>query len=385
MIGPNGSYIIIDTNPPKQPQLNIDNKIERLKLYPHYKQKSTEWLEQRKNYICGSEAAALLGLNIYETQYNGIKKKLIPTDVDYSNMVWGNATEKIIASLYEYLMNVKINEYGLIPHPTYNNIGASPDGIVGKFTREGNTISPFYGRLVEIKSLVKRKISVNPKIKKDIVPSYYIPQVLQQLESCDLYDCDVFQVKVSEYGSWKEFIGDSSTRYTLSKDNKFKSIAIQLLPKDTPSDINTNEINKISTFISLPNIDTSNIDLINWCKTVQAKLSYDYLIYKFIYCKIEYGRCTNIQRNTDIFNSYIPVYNKMWEYITILRESNDKRDIFIRIIDYYENLEGKRLKYPDTKKKLNTTIMNILDDIVRLINNKETIYTHYMGVLQKAR
>ena len=42
---------------------------------------------------------------------------------------WGVKYEDIAILFYEELYNVKVLDFGLIPHPTFKAFGASPDGI----------------------------------------------------------------------------------------------------------------------------------------------------------------------------------------------------------------------------------------------------------------
>lgn len=50
----------------------------------------------------------------------------------YSNaaMAWGTEHEPMARAEYEILRGVMVNEIGFVPHPTIENSGASPDGLV---------------------------------------------------------------------------------------------------------------------------------------------------------------------------------------------------------------------------------------------------------------
>ena len=84
----------------------------------------------------------------------------------------------------------------MVPHPTFEAFGASPDGICDD---TGN--DEYVGRMVEIKCPPKRKFTKT-------VPGHYLMQVLGQLEVCNLDECDFFQVKIEDYESYEEYQKD---------------------------------------------------------------------------------------------------------------------------------------------------------------------------------
>ena len=110
-------------------------------------------------------------------------------------MSWGNKYEYLTTCLYEEMNQTTIGTFGCISHSEYPFLAASPDGIV---TGETN-----FGRMIEIKNVVSREITGNPK--KD----YYI-QMQLQMEVCDLDECDFVETKFIEYDSEQEFKTDES-------------------------------------------------------------------------------------------------------------------------------------------------------------------------------
>ena len=48
-------------------------------------------------------------------------------------------------------MNVYIEEFGLIAHPVYDFLAASPDGICSPYKYNKKHISKYVGRMLEIK------------------------------------------------------------------------------------------------------------------------------------------------------------------------------------------------------------------------------------------
>lgn len=388
IIGPYGSYIIAEntrfnTLYKEQKDDNITEEvldvhkiIDVLKAYPQYEQKSIEWLTQRKGRIGGSESACVLGMNHYEPQYNFIKKKVsdVPFVMNFKNLWWGNATEDVAVLLYELLYNVKIDEYGFLPHETLDFIGASPDGIVGMYKRDGIHLTDMCGRMVEIKSVTSRRINMDPesRIVTDIVPEYYITQVYQQLETCKLKQCDFLQIRAQEYETYNDFKEDTNEKYPyLSKDNKFKGLIVQLLPKEIKDLSDPDTIYKNAKFRHPPKLDMTLKDSVKWYKKIKKEYENNekFYIHKVLYYKLEHARCTPVKHNSLFFNSKIPVYKQMWDYVLFLRNHTIHCDMFLKSINYFENNYNTYGK--NRMKVLNKIILNFLDDMVKIedLNN----------------
>ena len=90
-------------------------------------------------------------------------------------------------------MNVSTSEFGLIGHPKYSFLGASPDRICNHYKLDGIHKSKYVGRMLEIKCPLVRKIKMSGPIVDNICPIYYWIQVQLQLECCDLEECDFWQ------------------------------------------------------------------------------------------------------------------------------------------------------------------------------------------------
>lgn len=387
MIGPQGTYIIVNDNRintlnEDKDDDNIDKtiwkQIEHLKSYPQYEQKSKEWLIQRRERIGGSESAACLGLNHYEPQYNFIKKKIKYEPFVTSEIIWwGNATEDVARELYEYLYNVQVEEYGSLPHEIYNFIAASPDGIVGKYKRNGKNLTNMCGRMVEIKSVSTRNIMMDPlnTIITEIIPEYYLTQVYQQLETCNLEECDFFQIKAYRYKDYKEFHDDFKNQ---DNDNKFRGMIIQLRPNDFEGEEKDNLEN--CRFIQMPKIDLSLKEQIKWYKEIKQeynnyinnedtnkihnKLYDNYYIDRVLYYRIEHARCTLVKRNHELFESYISTYKKMWDYVLYLREHKDKANKFIDYIKKNEkrNERGFIIDITGTNNKIMRYLNKLINE-----------------------
>lgn len=102
---------------------------------------------------------------------------------------WGIRFEPVVKQIYEARFpGTKIHDVGRIYHATMPKCAASPDGVV---LGEG----PKAGRLIEIKCPVSREIGRH-------IPDDYYAQMQQQLEVCDLEECDYIEVKIrSKYSN----------------------------------------------------------------------------------------------------------------------------------------------------------------------------------------
>jgi putative phage-type endonuclease len=151
-------------------------------------QRSQEWLELRENMITASDVASALGENRYESTDSFVKKKVLKTKwAGNAATAHGTLLEPLVRELYDQKYNRKSHEIGLVQHPEYPWLGASPDGITED------------GILIEIKCPLTRKIE--PKI-----PQHYYPQVQLQLEITDLEECDFIQYRPASECKPEEFV-----------------------------------------------------------------------------------------------------------------------------------------------------------------------------------
>lgn len=203
---------------------NQSEIFKKLKMLPVVEQRTNPWYEMRKGMITASSAASLLirddtcdpyieefGLkdfkkngrscNPYSNKREYILRKLnVKSFKGNPATRWGTKYEPVATQIYERwssshidienykLEHIKdvIHEFGLIQHPKYSWLGASPDGI----TEEGI--------MLEIKCPVSREITGIP-------PLYYWIQMQLQLEVCDLEICDFIECKIREI-SKEEYI-----------------------------------------------------------------------------------------------------------------------------------------------------------------------------------
>ena len=171
-------------------------KLQKLKLP---EQRSKEWYELRRGMLTASSLACALGDDHFKSRNELILEKvenkeipLVPNPITE----WGVKYEEIATKFYEALNDLKIIEFGLIPHPNFTIFGASPDGICSN-----DSPDEFIGRMLEIKCPPKRKFTKT-------VPKHYWYQMQGQLECCDLDECDFLQVKFQEYDDFDDYCND---------------------------------------------------------------------------------------------------------------------------------------------------------------------------------
>ena len=244
---------------------------------------------------------------------------------------WGVKYEDVAIMFYEELYNVKVLEFGLIPHPTFHAFGASPDGICDD---TGN--NEYVGRMVEIKCPPKRKFTKS-------VPSHYWMQVQGQLEVCDLDECDFFQVKIEEYDSFEDYCKDTF----IQDDIKIEGRTHLNFPKGVVITYKNDE--KLSYVYC--KLNQTNQQYLDWIET-QIKEN----IHEIKWWKIQRFECTLVLRD------------KEWWF-----DSVDKILKFYQDLQYYqkmENIDELKDKVAQSKKrKKKVQVMPLLD--MQLISDDE--------------
>jgi len=154
--------------------------VEKLLANEYAAQRSEEWLSLRGKMLTASDAATAIGCNPYETPDKLILKKCGVIRFDGNAATeHGNKYEAEARDIYCAKYGEVAHEIGLHPHPVYNWLGGSPDGITES------------GKLLEIKCPMMRAI-------KDEVPGHYLPQLQLLMEILNLESCDFIQYKPDE-------------------------------------------------------------------------------------------------------------------------------------------------------------------------------------------
>lgn len=316
---------------------NLTSKIQYLKDLPQPQQRTEEWYKYRYNLITASNAYKALGSIASQNSliYEKCQPLIIPNtsqspyeSVHHVNTNtpthWGQKYEPVSVMIYEKLFNTKIGDFGCIQHKEHLYIGASPDGI---------NIDPnneeLYGRMLEIKNVVSREITGEPKKE-------YAIQMQLQMEVCDLDDCDFLETKFKEFDTPELFYdmmaADLDNNNLMMKTMQGEEIPIfygtimhmQHADKENPiyvyriwenhmdtkqnieeweSETLVEMYEKYNTDQSDQNnndIDTSTVS-VNWVKT--------------IYWKLEVLSCAYIERNKEWFNHNVGQFKSIWKII----------------------------------------------------------------------
>ena len=333
--------------------------------YPE--QRSKAWFDLRRNRATASDGGTILDMNKHEAQYKFLIKKV--KEPPFSSNVFchhGTKHEQVATMVYEYRMNVKVEDFGLVAHPNYYFLAASPDGIVGKYKLDGKSLTKEVGKMLEIKCPLKRKILDEGEIKGEICPIYYWIQVQLQLECCDLDECDFWQCDIWEYEDKEEFLRDTDLDepFRSKSMGMEKGCIIQLMPKSKYEDIKSGKYLDVlygeSKYLYPSKIEMSPYDCDIWIANCMANFnkvcaeqkinSVDYYFDKIVYWKIAKTKCSLINRDKKWFLDNLPELERMWKYVEYFRNNSDKADTFF---NYIESLPIKN----------NKKIMNIAKQI----------------------
>lgn len=151
-------------------QDTIHPQVLKLLEIPQYEQRSKEWFDQRSNKLTSSDVDAVLGNNKYSSYNDVLFSKCGMSKPFNGNEATrhGQKYESEAIRLYCERYNKKTKSFGLLPHPTVNWLGGSPDDITHD------------GIVIEVKCPLRRKI-VHGEI-----PIQYISQVKMNMEITDL-------------------------------------------------------------------------------------------------------------------------------------------------------------------------------------------------------
>ena len=357
--------------------------------YPE--QKSEGWFKLRDGRATASDGGCILGQNEKEAQYKFLIKKVKRPPFE-SNIFCHHGTkyEHIATMVYEYRMNCKVEEFGLVAHPTIYYLAASPDGIVSHYKMDGKSKTKYVGRMLEIKCPYSRQIKTSGEIKGEICPIYYWIQVQLQLECCDLDECDFWQCKIEEYEDREDFMKDTDINepFRSKKTGMEKGCVIRLLPKEKISQEKTDYTNLIynsSKFLYPPRIEMSPLECDGWIAQSMANYNLDdYYFDKVLYWRMSQTSCVTIYRELDWFNENKDTIGKIWKLVEYFRNNKEKSDLFFDYIDTLNRKENKKImeiasfiaNEPDDNdenalKKYSQKIMELQERVNRFKNDSD--------------
>ena len=271
----------------------IHDSMVQLKQLKLPDQRSPEWYKIRENLLTASSLADALGKGHFQTRDDLLISKTQEKRSEISKMArdimqWGVAYEEVATMFYEYLNNLTVVEFGLIPHPKLSVFGASPDGICDIGSPNG-----YEGRMLEIKCPPKRQFTHE-------VPKHYWMQMQGQLEVCDLEECDFLQVKIEEYDSIvdyeKDVLFDNGIQDGKTSDGLPKGLVLEYTIED--------ELKyKYSPWLA--SVD----QILNWKREMVEELG---VSCKEKWWKITRYECTLVRRDRDWWNSVVPDIIQFW-------------------------------------------------------------------------
>jgi hypothetical protein len=237
-------------------------------------QRTPEWYQFRHDRFSASSIWKLLDS---PAQYNSlIFEKCKPLDTkwsntniynDYNPRNWGVKYEPVSMMVYsaKHPNTILKTDYGCIPHPRYDFIGASPDGI---------NVSPEcpekYGCMVEVKNIFNREIDGIP------LEEYWI-QMQIQMETCNLEECDFLETRFKEYDLEEDFYLDNISEY--------KGVILYFLAR---TDAEKHKFEYMPLYISL-----EKVHIEQWIREMQDKYSDTHILYDRTYWYLDEFSCSS--------------------------------------------------------------------------------------------
>ena len=292
--------------------------IENIKAIPQAEQRTDAWYLERANMITASSAHKVFGSPSKRLEL--LREKVCPTPAragasayvrEDSPLDWGKKFEPASVMYYEKRYGTRLHEYGRIPHPRHDFIGASPDGI------NDDPASPLYGRMVEIKNIVNRAITGVPK------EEYWI-QMQLQLEVCGLECCDFLETRYIEHEP-NEFEAACETREDALR---FGSAAVFFESGELRYEFSPLGLSATEQFA--------------WCERACEECD-GATWYKNIHYELTEVSCVTVTRNRAWFARALDVLRQFWSDVASLREKTpDER---------HAALEARRAEIALKKKK----------------------------------
>lgn len=172
-------------------QTIIENRsqLKKLKGIPQVKQRSEEWFALRQNRLTASDTGQAMNRGHYGSRAKLVLNKAFPETVVFNSnsppLKHGTMLEPMSCRCYAQRNgNIKINEFGVLPHPELDCYGASPDGITE------------LGVLIEIKTPWRRK--VNGEILDQYELQMQGQMAVTGLNECDFIDCEIEVIESEE-------------------------------------------------------------------------------------------------------------------------------------------------------------------------------------------
>jgi len=328
---------------------DMNHKILNIRAIPQPSQRTPEWYEFRHGLITASNLYKVFGSDALRNSL--IYEKCLPLKEDrdcigsthvntMSPMHWGQKYEPVSVMLYEKLYKSKVEEFGCIQHPQYSYIGASPDGIITDSSSER------YGRMLEIKNIVNRDITVPSK-------AYWV-QMQIQMETCDLDKCDFIETRFKEYD-------DEDTFYT-EDNNKHRGVILYFIERVSIGGCSKNDDNESGyplaqqysgepKYVYMPlDIELTKDSIDEWIETTRSKMRRSWSLYTTIYWYLDEISCILVERNRLWFKRAQPQIEETWNTILKERETGyehraaKKKIVKLEVVKGEDGSDSKQIK-----------------------------------------
>lgn len=265
--------------------------LDDLLKQPQVAQRSPEWYELRKNRLTASDIAQSLNRGKFGTKQQLLTKKAFPDSSPFiSNpaLQWGVMFEPMAARSYtQRNHDVRVYEFGLIPHPSIDCFGASPDGITE------------HGIMLEFKCPLRRKIDGN-------IPEQYELQMQGQMAVCGLNECDYVECDMQKIYNSEEYL-----QIIPNNEKRDHGIIIERL-----YETETNE----DKYIYSPEYATPS-ECLEWlCSTLRAN---NVTQYKTVFWKLRKINICRVTFDAERWNDLVPQIKAFWQEVEALRSANN--------------------------------------------------------------
>jgi putative phage-type endonuclease len=377
-------------DPPKYSNIDldrIDNNFKILNSHHKHAQRSPEWYQFRWERLTASDLGKAVGDKGEKSRWDLVYQKSMSleryirqresTSLSGAAIQHGICFEAVATELYELKNNLKVIEYGCLPHLYIDFLAASPDGICD--SRETNP--DYHGRMLEIKCPYSRVITGIPKTE------YYM-QVQLQLEVCDLEYCDFLECDIRVYSGMTHFLNDSppgevSYKYTIS--GKKKGVIYEYREKGSNS----------FKYKYCP-LTLSNDEISQWIQDTKSEIQNN-ISYHSGGCKywwIEEFNATLIKREQAYFDNMKTKLNDFWNLVVYYRKNGvEELEIKLGLKQrpqttleniLLKNEDNEFMSYIEIDTEINNNDFNNIDFIdinVTNENNKLDIDEEYVPVI----
>lgn len=288
-----------------QKKYNLSKELIDLSKIPQPEQRTEAWHNFRNNKITASSAAKIIGWNPHSTRRAYLQEKLGLSKPFKGNKftLHGTKFEQVATTCYELRNNLIIFEFGSIPHPKYDFIAASPDGISNN--------EPI---MLEIKVPPRREI------KDDDIPTEYQVQMQLQLEVANLEKCDFLQMKIDNIEE-EEYYNNNEEDLLLNELGLEKGFIM---------------IGKMNNSFKEEYLYPDRESFRSFSKMQEWK-QYIYDLYGNKYDKLfpNYWSCKKYSvqlycRDKEFFKEHLPEFQRFWDEILKYRKEGIPDDLYPR-------------------------------------------------------